>query len=438
MKLSASAGNWVTRGLIAVFLLAAGYELVTRLPASGTSTTASTTQPVATVATIPNASSEPPTPVSISAKIDWNAKGNGDHKKYIVGNYSILLSSGKDKDGTTIPVLEVDYPGYPHLRFEGQPGFDVAAAKVEVLKLDPSAGVPSLIFATYSGGAHCCTSAEFFQPAKGQWLHDEVGGDGEPFEELPKDVDGDQIPDIELSDGQFLYTFASYAESSPPPMYFNFTGGKLMNVSAEPRYVTIFRRFMLERQAQCLLHSNGACATFVAIASRLGVHDWAWDYVTENYDRNYKWEYTPRCDIDPGKNPCPKEHQHATTYPEALAKFLVDSGYWNESDQSDRDLLRPGFDCTSVTSQVLTQVCSDKTLAGLDRTLGAAYYAAKESSPSPEALKDDQISWISQRNNGASDPGTLAQVYGQRIAALTSLARQQAEAQAAKLSAGGR
>jgi hypothetical protein len=53
-------------------------------------------------------------------------------------------------------------------------------------------------------GAHCCTSAEFFQPAKGQWLHDEVGGDGEPFEELPKDVDGDQIPDIELADGQFI------------------------------------------------------------------------------------------------------------------------------------------------------------------------------------------------------------------------------------------
>ena len=116
----------------------------------------------------------------------------------------------------------------------------------------------------------------------------------------------------------------------------------------------------------------------------------------------------------------------------------MDAGYWNESDQSERDLLRPGFECASVTSQVLTQVCSDKTLAGLDRTLSAAYYAAKESSPSPEALKDDQINWVSQRNNGPSDPGTLAQVYGQRISALTSLARQQAEAQAAKLSTGAR
>jgi uncharacterized protein YecT (DUF1311 family) len=309
---------------------------------------------------------------------------------------------------------------------------------VEILKLDPSTRAPALVFITYSGGAHCCTSADVFQPADGQWTRDAVGGDGEPFEKLPKDVDGDQIPDIELSDGQFLYAFASYADSNPPPQFFNLVRGKLENVSTAPRYLKIFRRFMLADQAGCLLHSNGACATFVALASRLGAHEWAWDFAMENYDRSSKWVYSPTCDIDPGTNQCPADHQHATTFPEALAKFIVEAGYWNEGDQSERDLMRPGFDCGSVTSQVLIQVCSDKILAGLDRTLGAAYFAAKQSSPSPEALKDDQINWITQRNNGLSDPGTLAQRYGQRISYLTTLARQQAESQAATLGAGGR
>lgn len=440
MKLSAAAGNWVSRGLIAVFLLVAGYVLITQIPASPPQAPAADrgAPAVASVATIPNAAAQEPTVLSLPVKIDWNVKDNGDHKRYIVGKYSIALSSGKDKDAATIPILDVDYPGYPHLRFEGQPGFDIAAAKVEVLNLDLGTAVPALIFVTYSGGAHCCTGAEFFQPVNGKWAQDEVGADGEPFEELPKDVDGDQVPDIETSDGQFLYTFASYADSNPPPRYFNFIAGKLVNVSTEGRYLKFFRRIMLDDQAGCLLHSNGACAAFVAIASRLGLHDWAWDYAMENYDRESKWDYPPRCDIDPGKTLCPKDHQHSTTFPESLATFIVDAGYWNESDQSERDLLRPGFDCSSVTSQVLTQVCSDKTLAGLDRTLTAAYIAAKGNSPSPDALKDDQINWIIQRNNGSSEPTALALVYGQRIAALTSLARQQAEAQAAKSAAGGR
>lgn len=440
MKLSAAASDWVTRGLIAVFLLIAAYAVISRIPVSSSQTpgTGAAAPAVPTVATIPNVATQEPILLSIPAKIDWNAKDNGENKSYAVGDFSIKLSSGKDKDGTVVPVIDVDYPGHAHIRAQGQPGFDIASAKVELLELGLAGSAPALIFISYSGGAHCCTTAEIYQPINGQWAHDVVGGDGEPFEELPKDVDGDKIIDIELSDGQFLYTFASYAESHPPPVFFNFVGGKLENVSSSPRYFNIFRRVMLQDQADCLLHSNGACAAFVAIASRLGLHDWAWEYAMENYDESAKWEYPAACDIDPGKNPCPEDHKHTKTFPNALEKFIVETGYWNVDDQSERDLLRPGFDCGAVTSQVLSQICTNKTLAGLDRTLSAAYYAAKQTSSFPDVLKGEQVNWISDRNNGSSDPGTLETTYKLRIGQLTTLARQQAEAQTAKLSAGGR
>ena len=150
------------------------------------------------------ASADAPELHDVPAKIEWNAKDSGDPKTYVVGYFKLVLSTGHRSDGFPVPVLDADYVGMSHLRLEGQAGFEVADAKIEVLKLDPRARNPALLFITYSGGAHCCTTVDIYEPMRGMWRHAMLGGDGEPLSALPKDIDGDGIPDIVMADDSFL------------------------------------------------------------------------------------------------------------------------------------------------------------------------------------------------------------------------------------------
>ena len=366
-------------------------------------------------------------PVAIS----WSAKDNGSPKLYSVGDLDITMTSeAGDKPGDLpSPAMHLSIAGVPPVDVVGQPGFADASARILVGRLDPAGRYDDVLFLTYSGGAHCCTDIELYQVVSGAWKKTELGSwDGEPLETFPTDVDGDHVADIVFSDGVFNYAFASYAESYAPPRIFNIVAGALTDVSAAPRYANLYRDSMIKSLSGCLLGGNGGCAAFVAAASRIGLHDWAWSVMLDNYNKSDSWPLPKGCDVPVVARQCPAGQEFAPAdYPAALANFLEDNGYYQPSDTSS-STVPPGFDCAKVHSAVLQLVCTTPDLSTADQELGAAYYIAMANNPRADALRAEQRAWIAQRNNSAPDADTLRGLYRARIAALLDIARQEAAA----------
>ena len=146
-----------------------------------------------------------------------------------------------------------------------------------------------------------------------QWKQLDLGAvDGEGPSEVPKDIDGDGIPDLVLIDQAFLYTFASYADSYSPMRVLNIVDGVVTDVSTQPRYAKNYKQDMIPSMAMCMLHNNGACAAFVASATRAGYRNWAWQFMLDNYNNADPWELPKTCDI-PDTNPCPDGHYGQST-----------------------------------------------------------------------------------------------------------------------------
>jgi hypothetical protein len=233
-------------------------------------------------------------------KIDWSGKP----RVYHVGELSVSLAATRNKGGLA-PRITVSSPRQGTVSLVGEAaGEQAPSATVYVMPLDPKADGPAVIFTSFSWGAHCCTRIDVLDPVGGRWVVVKTGSwDGDGLTEAPKDVDYDGTPDLVMRDNRFLYAFDSYAFSWAPPQILNVVGGKLSDVSASYRFSSVFFDDMAVATAECLKHSNGACAGYVADAARLGQVDTAWRVMLRVYDRTSK------------------------TFPKDLAKFLADNGY---------------------------------------------------------------------------------------------------------------
>lgn len=367
-------------------------------------------------------------------KISWSAKTDGDPKAYRIGDLNITLTSRPSPtDNLPVPVVKVSSLGnFSSIEVPGEPGFEAAAAELLIGQLDPKNAENDVMFLTYTGGAHCCTNIKIIHAAGNAWRSVDIGDwDSGELSTFPKDIDGDHIPDIVLYDGRFNYAFAPYAESYAPPLIFNMVGGSVLDVSANPRYANFFRQLLTKYQAGCLLHQNGACAAFVAVASRINLHDYAWRYMQSYYDRNDTWELPKKCDVAKTNGNCPRGHETTPAdFPTALATFLVENSYYNPAAVHRAESVKPSFNCAAVHSQVLSLVCADSELSVADQDLAAAYLAAQAQNSSQatnsshDNLKRDEQAWISRRNNSRADRNALLQMYEDRIAVLTRLANE--------------
>jgi len=256
----------------------------------------------------------------------WDAEQNGSPKTYTFGAYKLTLSSTKNGDQMGVPHLSVAAPGLPPISYDGQAAGDIARADFTVLKLSPNEQ-PSVVFTSYSGGAHCCVEVMVLQPAGKAWKKVDLGSwDGSGIA-YPKDVDGDRIVDFVFVDNAFLYAFDSYAGSRAPLLIMNVAGGKAVNVSKAPRYAAVYRADMEEAKTSCAGHANGGCAAYVADAARLGQFDEAWTFMLANYDQKSTWDYPTRCQGQKIDYRCKGTEQKPKDYPEALRWFLQDNGY---------------------------------------------------------------------------------------------------------------
>jgi hypothetical protein len=170
------------------------------------------------------------------------------------------------------------------------------------------------------------------EPVNGEWKTVDLDTwDGEGLGGVPRDEDGDGAADFVFYDNSFLYTFASYADSYAPPLIMNVIAGHPANVSTSPRYAALFRNAMANAKPDCLKHSNGACAAYVADAARAGEFDGAWKFMLANYDPKSGWDLPTRCKGPMYGFDCKGTPIKPKDYPQALRWFLEDRGYIRKS-----------------------------------------------------------------------------------------------------------
>lgn len=256
---------------------------------------------------------------------EWDAERNGSLKTYTFGSYKLTLSAAR-KDGMAVPRLVVSAPGLASFTYDGQVSGDVARAEFTVLKLS-SESQPSVIFDSYSGGAHCCVEVVVIEPYGKSWRKIDLGSWNGGGIAYPKDADGDGIVDFVFVDNAFLYAFDCYACSRPPPLILNIQNGKAVDVSAAPRYAPLFRADMAEAKKGCAEHYNGVCAGYVASAARAGKFGEAWSFMLAHYNKSSAWDYPTRCKGERKDYRCEGTELKPRGYPEALRWFLEDNGY---------------------------------------------------------------------------------------------------------------
>ena len=170
--------------------------------------------------------------------LDWPEPPHS--RRYRVGD--VLLTMRNDVDAADPSILRrslrVELPGFPPYGID--PGEDDAYPPQVMVAENPS-GPPVVLFQTYSGGAHCCTTVTAIVP-RGERLEGVVvyAGDGGPLDEPPTDRDGDGLLDFVSYDNAFLYRFASYADSFPPPQVVNLIDGRAVDVSDRPAFRPLF------------------------------------------------------------------------------------------------------------------------------------------------------------------------------------------------------
>jgi hypothetical protein len=262
--------------------------------------------------------------------VDWNANVDGNPAVYRIGALTITLGSRLEaplpntvgQDEVADPVVTVRAGGKIVARVRGAGYEDVAHADFAVSHIDPGADGPAVITSSYTGGAHCCYDIKFVEQVKGRWRTIDAGSwDGE-FDLLPADVDGDGVRDYVQKDGSFDYAFTSYAGSDGPPRIFDVINGQWRDVSNSERFRKLFEAKMASKEEACREHDNGACATFVASAARIGKLTWAWQVMLSSYDKNWLNGYA--YDIGNGGRPF-------KNLPSALLPFLVRTGYISSS-----------------------------------------------------------------------------------------------------------
>jgi hypothetical protein len=189
---------------------------------------------------------------------------------------------------------------------------------ISMTEMDSGNTTPEFFISRFTGGAHCCAQIWILDVVAGQWRIVD-GGMWDGAEIIPEDADGDGEEEIVHGDDRFLYKFSCYACAGVPRRVFKLVNGALADVSASPLYRPMFEKDLPNFQQGCANHDNGACASFVAVASRLSHRDEAWKFMLDHYDQKSDWGLSDCVLLEPGG--CAATIQYKT-YPDALAALL--------------------------------------------------------------------------------------------------------------------
>jgi len=211
---------------------------------------------------------------------------------------------------------------------------DLSLGWIGIGKLAVSDETASVLFQSYSGGAHCCWSLMAAVPVDGRFQAVDVGGwDGTGLEVFPRDVDGDGHVDFVWNDGAFNYAFSSYAGSWPPPQIVNLLHGQVVDVSARPGFDPLFEAFSRKARVACAEEDigperNGACAGYVAAEARLGRLEAALEFADAMADNGPDATLPGGCRTGGSAYACPDDQKiRFEDFSSAIRWFVRDRGY---------------------------------------------------------------------------------------------------------------
>jgi hypothetical protein len=260
-----------------------------------------------------------------------------DGKRPVTLHYqdlTVTIDSAPASDGSNrVPVIKGRYRNREifSLKIDDAEGAE-PIAKARVVWLDRAAAFPQVVITAFTFGAHCCTVtriATMAAPDKWSVIEGTMldGDEGYIF----ADLGHDGAQELISYDNNFLYAFASYAESFAPTHIERLVGSDLKDVTADPKYRDFLRgrvRRMEDaaRKDAELWHSNGFLGGWVAAETLVGEGDEAWSRMLKSYDRKSDW-VMQECAINVAMDKCPQDKLRDLTFPQALKKLLAENGY---------------------------------------------------------------------------------------------------------------
>jgi len=243
---------------------------------------------------------------------------------------TVTLVTPSDPAFGYIPTLAVSVDGVKVAEAVGaESDFEVPAAEASISELDPDNDYPEVYFASYSGGAHCCTTVIVVAQADDGWTVVPIGdfdGDGDYL----NDVDGDGLAEIVTVDNRFLYRFDSYAASAAPLVVYTVRAGEVVDETAETRYLPAQRDWLKQLEEAVLPEdrwtSRGFLAGWLAQRIRIGEGAAAWEEINANWDFATD-EGEEVCLTGGEPEDCAADEREILKFPERLRLFLTQNGY---------------------------------------------------------------------------------------------------------------
>jgi hypothetical protein len=221
-----------------------------------------------------------------------------------------------------------------HLEGDEDVGREEPAAEIRVMKLDPSAKQPQVVFTYYWGGAHCCTVTKIAtEDVTGNW-HVVDGGilDGDGGYEF-LDLDRNGGGELVSIDNSFLYAFCPYACSYAPTRIKKLVGDELKDVTADQSYQQFLRERLRQLEANAraygdidTMRSPGYLGGWVAAKDLVGELTNAWQTMLATYQPDPNWTME-ECTRPIPMRECTDAERRPVSFPEALAFHLTVQGY---------------------------------------------------------------------------------------------------------------
>ena len=236
------------------------------------------------------------------------------------GNASLVITMPAPDSSQPIQVT-ASAPGTRPvtLNLDHRPDAHEFPPSISLVEMDAGNTTPEFFISRFSGGAHCCAEIQILDLVQGQWRIVD-GGRWDGDEIIPEDADGDGEQEIVHGDDRFLYRYSCYACAAPPSRVFKLVAGTLADVTLSPLYRALDEKGLPSFREGCANHDNGACASYVAAASRLGRRDEAWKFMLEHYDRKSDWGLKD-CALTDRQGNCRAGIEYKS-YPDALEAFL--------------------------------------------------------------------------------------------------------------------
>jgi hypothetical protein len=210
-----------------------------------------------------------PTVLPPSQMLEWNGDETPEVQQFRAGDLEMSLSFQGDEMAPTV-TLTVEAPGLEPVTVTEET-FGAGFGLIGTFPFDEGGGT-SVIFAAYSGGAHCCLQlSSVVQTTDGLVVSSIASVDGDRIE--PADIDGDGVAELVLPDDRFNYQFESYAGSIPPPTIWKSRQGQAYDASNEAQFRPFYERKLTEYEPHCSGEGDweqGYCAALLAVAARLG------------------------------------------------------------------------------------------------------------------------------------------------------------------------